>query len=307
MEIVNIEKLKRLKEKFAIAIGVFDGVHLGHQMVINSAIRYAKENFIKSMVITFDKSPKIALGNVLNDGYLTPIDEKLRILKEMGVNCTLVLKFDKSLSNLNADEFINEYLLKIGVCYISVGSDFKFGQRGAGNVELLLSHDQFKVDVSDPVLMDGVRISSTRIKKCLKMSDLNLVNTMLGRYFSVNGEVMRGKQLGSAIGFPTANLKLDEGYLFPLRGVYRTISHIDGFRFISMTNIGFNPTANLQESVSNETYIFDFDADIYCKQLRIEFLNKIRDEVKFNNLEELIAQLEKDKSVVEAMSMTINV
>jgi len=305
MEIVDIEKLKNSNEKLATAIGVFDGVHLGHQLVINNAIRYAKTNNAKSMVITFDINPKIALGNALEDGYLTPTDEKLRILKEMGIDYALVLKFDSSLSNLSADEFITEYLLKIGVCYVSVGFDFRFGQGGAGNVELLLSHDEFKVDVSDAVLMDEVKVSSTRIKKCLKMGDLDSANLMLGRCFSVSGKIVSGQQVGAKIGFPTANLKLSDDYLFPLRGVYHTISHVDNSRFKSMTNIGFNPTANLRESISTETHIFDFEENIYGKQLRVEFLHKIRDEIKFNNVDELIAQLERDK--ITAYKMSINV
>lgn len=305
MEIVNIESLKNLKEKFAIAIGFFDGVHLGHQFVINKAISYAKENNAKSMAFTFDRSPKVALGNALNDGYLTPIDEKLRILNKMGVDYAIVLKFDSSLSSLNADEFIDEYLLKIGVCYVSIGFDFRFGQGGAGNTELLRCHNDFIVDVSEPVLMAGSKVSSTRIKKSLKMGDLNIANHMLGRNFSVSGEVVRGRQIGETIGFPTANLMLDEDYFLPLRGVYGTVSHVDGARFASMTNIGFNPTANLQASISIETYIFDFNADIYGKQLRIEFLNKIRDEIKFNNLDELIAQLKRDRNAVESMSINV--
>ena len=305
MQVINIEKLENIEEKFAIAIGFFDGVHLGHQLVINNAVNYAKENHVKSMAITFDRSPKVALGNVLDDGYLTPIGEKLRILEEMGVDYVLVLKFDASLSNLSADAFVDEYLLKIRTCYVSVGFDFKFGQGGAGNVKFLLCRDAFKVDVSEPVLMDGVKVSSTEIKKCLKIGDLERVNLMLGRCFSVSGEVVNGRQLGGTIGFPTANLKLDGDYLFPLRGVYKTVSYVDGSRFLSMTNIGFNPTANLQEFVSIETHIFDFNADIYSKKLRVEFLSKIRDEIKFNNLDELIAQLEKDKIAVSSMSTDV--
>ena len=165
MKIVNIEKLENIEEKCAVAIGFFDGVHLGHQLVINNAVSYAKENYVKSMAITFDRSPKVALGNVLDDGYLTPIDEKLRILKEMGVDYILVLKFDTSLSSLSADEFIKKYLLKTRACYVSVGFDFRFGQGGTGNVGFLLDHDEFKVNVSEPVLMDGVKVSSTRIKR----------------------------------------------------------------------------------------------------------------------------------------------
>ena len=301
MEVMNVEKLRGLKEKFAVAIGFFDGVHLGHQRVINHVIRYAKENQVKSVVITFDKSPKVVLGNAPGDGCLTPTDEKLRILEEMGIDYALILKFDATFLNLSADEFISEYLLKIRTCYVSVGFDFRFGQGGAGDTKLLQCRNEFKVEVSEAVQMAGVKVSTTQIKKYLKMDDLDLANQMFGRSFSVSGKVGYGRQLGRTIGFPTANLKISEDYLFPLRGVYVTVSHIGDDSFMSMTNIGFNPTTNFQESVSIETYIFDFDADIYDTQLRIEFLSKIRDEVKFDGLDELIDQLEKDKRIVESM------
>jgi len=302
MEVVNIEELRRLKEKFAVAIGFFDGIHLGHQKVINHVIRYAKENRVKSIVITFDKSPKVVLGNAPNEGCLTPTDEKLRILEGMGVDYALILKFDAAFLNLSADEFINEYLLKIRACYVSIGFDFRFGHGGAGNASLMVSHGQFKVEVSEPVLMDGVKVSTTQIKKYLKMGDLDLVSGMFGRCYSVSGNVGYGRQLGRTIGFPTANLKLNEDYLFPLQGVYATKSYIGDASFMSMTNIGFNPTANLQELISIETYIFDFDADIYGEKLRLEFLGKIRDEVKFDDIDKLVAQLEADKNAVKLMS-----
>ena len=303
MEIVNIGQLENLNEKFAVAIGFFDGLHLGHQVVINHAIHYAKENHIKSVVMTFDRSPKVALGHAETEGYLTPADDKMRLLEEMGVDYALILKFDHTFLNLTADLFINEYLLKIDTCYVSVGFDFRFGQGGKGSPAMLLTHDVFKVEVSEPVLMDGEKVSTTGVKKCLKMEDLETVKKMLGRPFLISGKVVQGRQLGRTIGFPTANLQLTDDYLFPLRGVYATASYIDGIRFMSMTNIGFNPTANLQESISIETYIFDFNADIYEKVLKIEFLSKIRDEIKFNGLDELVAQLEKDKQAVKSMSI----
>lgn len=301
MEVVNLEKLVNLEEKCAVAIGFFDGVHLGHQKVINNAVNYAKENQIKSVVITFDRSPKVALGAIKNEGCLTPTAEKLRILEGLGVDYTLVLKFDTTFLNLSADAFVNDYLLKVKACYVSVGFDFRFGQGGLGNTDLLLRRDEFRVEVSEAVQMDGVKVSTTAIKNCLKLGDLESVNQMLGRHFSVSGEVVKGCQLGRAIGFPTANLKPDEAYLLSLRGVYATISHVDETCFLSMTNIGINPTVNLQASTSIETYIFDFDADIYDKKMRIAFLSKIRDEIKFDSLDALVDQLEKDKRVVNAM------
>jgi riboflavin kinase/FMN adenylyltransferase len=303
MEVVNIKKLRNLEEKFAMAIGFFDGIHLGHQKVINNAVDYANENHVKSIVITFDRSPKVALGYAMDEGYLTPTDEKLRLLEEMGVDYTLVLKFNDSLLSLSADAFINEYLLEIGTCYVSVGFDFRFGQGGTGDTERLQRCGAFKVDVSEPVLMAGAKVSTRSIKKYLKMGDLDIVTQMLGRHFSVSGEVVYGQQLGRTIGFPTVNLKLDGDYLFSLRGVYATVSYIDGIRHVSMTNVGYNPTMNLVDDISIETHIFNFDQEIYGKKIRVEFIGKIRDEITFNGIDKLIAQLEKDKLAVKSMSI----
>lgn len=303
MEVISLEELVALKQTCAVALGFFDGVHLGHQSVICNAVNYAKKNQVKSVVITFDRSPKVALGIVEDEGCLTPRVQKLRILEEMGVDCTLVLTFDTNFLNLSADSFIDNYLLRINASYVAVGFDFKFGRGGAGSSEYLLSLGKFKVEISEPVQLDGVKVSSTEIKRCLKLGDLKTVNRMLGRHFLVEGTVVRGNMLGRTIGFPTANLKLESGYLFSLRGVYATTSNVNGERFTSMTNIGFNPTANLQEAISIETYIFNFDNDIYGAQISIEFLSKIRDEVKFEGIEALIAQLEKDKNMVASMQV----
>ncbi|MCL1989445.1 MAG: bifunctional riboflavin kinase/FAD synthetase [Defluviitaleaceae bacterium] len=303
MKVINVETLQNLEEKFAVAIGFFDGIHPGHQEVIHHAARYAKENQIKSLVMTFDKSPKVVLGSAENEGYLTPTDEKLRLLEAMGIDYVLVLNCDPTFLNLSAVSFIQAYLLKIGVCYVSVGFDFKFGQGGAGDPELLKSYDSFEVKVCEPVMRAGVKVSSRSIKAYLKQGELETVNQMLGRPFSVSGEVVGGKRIGRTIGFPTANLKLNPDYLFSLRGVYATISHVSDERFVSMTNIGFNPTVNPQSSLSIETCIFGLDEEIYGKQLRLEFLGKIRDEVKFANKDTLIAQLEKDRGIAKSIAI----
>jgi len=303
VKVVNIEELRNLKEKLAVAIGFFDGIHLGHQKVINHVSRYAKENRAKSMVITFDKSPKVVLGNVPNEGCLTPIAEKLRILEGMGIDYALILTFDATFLNLSADDFINEYLLKINASYVSVGFDFRFGKGGFGDVALLASCGQFKVEVTEPVLMSGVKVSTRLIKKHLNMGELDLAYRMLGRNYSVSGHVEYGRRLGHKIGFPTANLMLDEDYLLPLRGVYATKSYIGNACFVSMTNIGFNPTVNLKASISVETHILDFDAAVYGKKLRVELISKIRDEIKFDNLDALVVQLTADKEAVKLMSI----
>lgn len=294
MQVLTVDKLLKQKEPFAAAIGFFDGVHLGHQKVIGRAVDYAKANDFKSLVITFDRSPK-----GLNDGVITTLDAKLQLLTELGVDYVLVLEFNDLLKQLSAADFVRNYLLQLGVRYVSVGFDFRFGHQGVGDALYLQKWEELTVDICEAELIDGVKIGSTEIKKSLKDGDLAGVKAMLGRAFSVVGTVVHGKKLGRTIGFPTVNLQLDAGQFLGVRGVFVTRVYLDGKEYSSMTNVGYNPTANLQQILRVETHIFDFDADIYGAQLQLEFLAKIRDEIKFASVDELVAQLEKDKKIAE--------
>lgn len=293
MEVLTSEELIKQQEPLAVAIGFFDGVHIGHQQVISNAVKYAKSNDFKSLVMTFDRSPKAKTG------YLTTMATKLQLFSELGVDYVLVLEFNDLLKQLPADRFIENYLLQLGVTFVSVGFDFRFGHHGSGDTSLLRSWGEFKVEICEPKLMDGEKVSSTRIKKSLQMGDLDAVRKMLGRNFSVSGMVVYGQQLGRTIGFPTANLQLDDDQFLELRGVFATRVRFGGDFYRGMTNVGFNPTVSLQEQLSVETHIFEFETDVYGERLQLEFLSKIRDEVRFGSLEELIMQLEKDKKIAE--------
>ena len=303
MEVVNVASLLDLNVKKAVAIGFFDSVHLGHQQVIKTAVTYAKEFSQKSVVITFDKSPKEALGFTKDTRYITPTLEKLHILKEMGVDYILILKLNQSFLQLSADEFILKYLQKINASFVSVGFDFRFGAGGARGADYLVGSGLFKVNVTKVIELAGAKVSTTRIKKCMKKGDLSEINLLIGRPYSISGIVTYGNQLGKEIGFPTANLKLGADYMMNLQGVFATACYIDDQRYVSMTNVGYNPTINLVDDISIETHIFDFDGDIYDKWLRLEFIKKIRDEMKFADVEELIKQLKKDKSAVKKVSI----
>jgi len=295
MEVLTFEQLLKQKEPLAVAIGFFDGVHIGHQAVISKAVKHAKANDFKSLVLTFDRSPKAETG------CLTPLDVKLGIFSELGVDYVLALEFNDLLKQLPAERFIEDYLLQLGVAFVSVGFDFRFGHRGAGDTAMLQRQNELQVAICEPELMDGDKVSSTRIKKSLQMGDLVAVRAMLGRDFSVCGRVVYGRQLGRTIGFPTANLQLDDEQFLGLCGVFATRVHFDGNVYHGMTNIGFNPTANLQEQLSVETHIFEFETDVYGQRLQLEFLSKIRDEIKFDGLDQLIAQLEQDKIVAKSL------
>lgn len=301
MELFEVNALKKLNEKIAFAIGFFDGVHLGHQQVIQQALDHAQEQGVKCVVMTFDTGPKVALGLTENEGYVTPLEAKLKLLEQMGVDGALVIKFDASFLCLSPDSFIQKYLLELNACFVSVGFDFRFGHRGEGDTTLLQTFSPFETKVLAPILSDGAKISTTKIKQCLKAADLAEITQMLGRPFSVAGEVVSGKQLGRTIGFPTANLKLNPTQMLPARGVYATFSYVDEKRYASMTNIGFNPTANRVKQLAVETHLLDFEGDLYGKAVRIEFREKIRDEVQFDGLPALMAQLKKDRDRVAAL------
>jgi len=303
MKVITLEELIKLKANCAVAIGFFDGIHLGHQCVIKNMTHHAKTNCLKSVVITFDKSPKVALGYTQNSGQLTPLTEKLFLLKKMNVDYTLIIKFDTTLKNLTASQFIKTYLETINAKFISIGFDFKFGQGGVGSADFLVNKTAFKIQVANPVLINGTKISTTQIKNSLVKGNLSCVTRMLGRTYAINGKVIYGKQLGRTIGFPTANLLLNEDTLLPSPGVYATATYVDGNKFASMTNIGFNPTVTQDGELTIETHLLNNKQNLYGQNLRIEFYEKIREEMKFDGLDALVEQLERDKKFVEDLSI----
>jgi len=301
MKILTMDELVKKEEKVAVAIGFFDGVHRGHQHVIEKAVNHARCHGMKSVVLTFDRRPKLVLGQVTENNYVTPLKEKMRIMGRVGADYGVVLTFDESLLKLTADAFINNYLKKMNVGYISVGFDFRFGNKGKGRVEDLQRAELCQVEISSPVELEGTKISTTRVREQLEKNDLRLVNQLLGRFFQISGVVYKGKQLGRKIGFPTANIEIGTEQLMPLRGVYATVIYIKGRPYASMTNVGYNPTMEAREKVSIETNVFDFSEDIYGEEVELHFVSKIRDEVTFDGLDHLVKQLTQDKGVATSI------
>jgi len=296
MQMITLEQLLKQQKPLAVAIGFFDGVHRGHQAVIERAVEQAQNNQQKSLVITFDKLPSKG-----SDGYLTPLDAKLKIIETLDVDYVLVLAFNDYLKNLSADQFIAEYLVATGVNFVSVGFDFKFGHCATGNTATLIAHRGFKVEIIEEIQMTGAKVSTTKIKKALQQGDLETTQKMLGRPFTLSGTVIHGQQLGRTIGFPTANLQLDADQFVGLRGVFATKIHTKATTHQGMTNIGFNPTVDSQGALSVETHIFDFNEEIYENPFRFEILSKIRDEKKFDGLDQLITQLNQDRKIAKKL------
>lgn len=294
MEVLTVEQLKQLGVQFSVAIGFFDGVHLGHQLVIKKAIKKAAEFSQKSLVITFDRSPKIAMGIAQDDGYLTPTKQKLNYFEKLGVDYTLVLPFEQELIKLSADDFITQYLTVINTKFVTVGFDFQFGNRGSGTTTTLMNNTAFKTEVIEAVEVEHQKVATTKIKSLLRAGNLEAAAQMLGRYFIVGGTVVAGKKLGRTIGFPTANVAIGSEFYQGLNGVYVTRFSIKDQTYYAMTNIGINPTVNDAGHTTVETHIFDFSKDIYGEYVKIEFLTKIREEKKFDSIDELVMQLKDD-------------
>ncbi|MBC2576828.1 bifunctional riboflavin kinase/FAD synthetase [Peptostreptococcus canis] len=283
-----------------VTIGNFDGVHKGHQTLMKKAIEYSKLNNLKSVVFTFANHPV----NYFKPGYVKNIityDEKKTLLEDLGVDVLVNIPFGVEMTEISAEDYVQNILIdKLHVKKLIVGHDFTFARKREGNVEVLkkLSTEKgFELEIVTPVLVDGKRVSSTDIRAMIAEGDVSGAEKLLGRYFAVEGIVIRARQIGRTIGFPTANLDVDKNMVIPQKGIYATIAKIDNRVFCGATSIGTNPTVN-GKGLSIETYILDFDEDIYDQRLRIEFVERMRDEIKFDSVEGLKEQLTEDVEYV---------
>lgn len=279
----------------AVALGFFDGVHIAHQKIIQTAVDYAKQNNLTPVALTFDKSPL----EILHPGtarYLTQNGEKMRLISSLGAE-TEFLKTDKSLLDMSAEDFILEILIKkYNVKYAVCGYNYRFGKGGMGDVALLKSYGEkygFKIQSIPAVMSGGESVSSSRIRKLLKEGSVTGANRLLGRSFCIFGKVQEGKHLGRTLGFPTANVFLDNSCAQLKKGVYKTQVCVDNNVYKAITNAGINPTVG-GENLRSETYIPKFEGNLYGKEIKIEFIDFLRPEIKFQSIDELKNQIQKD-------------
>lgn len=276
-----------LPEPVCAAIGNFDGVHLGHQKLIDECKRHG----YKSAVLTFYPHPSVFLKKIPNYPLVTPLEHKTDILSRMGIDYLIVVEFDEELANMPKEEFIkNMKFMNIKACVC--GYDFTFARRAEGNIRDLEKFFEF-YEVKK-FIFDDVRVSTTYIRELLSSGNVHEANRLLGRFFSIRGNVVFGSQNGRIIGFPTANVNY-KNYFLPGNGVYFVNVKIDEVYYFGMCNIGHNPTFNFQEEKKMEINIFNFDEDIYGSNIEVIFIEKIRNEQKFNSVDELVEQLKKDK------------
>ncbi|RLB10631.1 MAG: riboflavin biosynthesis protein RibF [Deltaproteobacteria bacterium] len=293
----DLSELKSPIQNPVLTIGNFDGVHRGHLALFDKVKQIAKEINGLSVVMTFDPHPIKVLSNGNGPPVITPTPQKLRLIKEAGIDIILCLPFTKEFATISAKDFVEKILVqKIGVKYIVVGYDYAFGKNRQGNIEFLKKMAEqygFKVEVVNPVSINGTIVSSTKIRNLVQEGKLEEAKILLGRNYQVTGTVIKGKNRGTRIlGYPTANLKLiDE--LTPKTGVYAVKVHIDNKVYKGVANIGYNPTFG-NGAFSVETHIIGFDKNILGKEIRVEFVKRLRDEKKFKSPSELAEQIKKD-------------
>jgi riboflavin kinase/FMN adenylyltransferase len=282
----------------AVGLGNFDGLHVGHMALINTLTNEARINGLHSIIYTFTKHPENILRKKLFTPLLTTVGKRIRLLEGTSLDYLYFDEFDENFSRLKPENFVREVLLdRLGARLVVAGFNYRFGYMGQGDVNLLRELGRkynFKVIVIPPVKVDNEVVSSTAIREYVAKGDMESVFRLLGRHYSITGEVMDGKRLGRRIGFPTANLHPEEYLVMPHNGVYITKTLYNGEFYSSLTNIGLNPTFGDIARISAETHILNFDKDIYRSSIEVFFLKKLRNEKKFKNAEELSAQIRKD-------------
>jgi len=283
-------------------IGNFDGVHMGHKKIIRSIKETAERKGLSTCVITFHPHPQKVLKNI-DVPLLVPIRERLKLLEKEGVDYTACYTFTEEISKISARDFITNILVgKLNVKHLIVGPDFSFGNKREGNAELLEEMGKklhFETRVLEPFVLDGEVVSSTAIREMLQRGDAKKAARFLGYDFYIDGTVTEGEKRGRKIGFPTINLDTDWDIL-PKVGVYATRAYVDDERFDSITNIGFRPTFG-ENKLLIETHLFDFSSDIYGKRVRVEFVERIRNEERFEGVDALVAQIKKDVEQVKGV------
>jgi len=297
MKIFHGTENANISRPTVLTLGVFDGLHLGHQRIMQTVIDRAKAADAVATAITFDPHPRAVLHPESAPPLLQTLDQRLANLEVLGIEQTIVIPFSREFAGQPAEKFLSDIIHdRLHANEVYLGRGFAFGKDRGGNIELIRKMSArlgFVADEVDEVQLRGQRISSSKIRGLLDAGRVNLARRMLGRPYGVEGVVIRGNRRGHTIGFPTANLK-PHNRVIPRFGVYATATLIDGVWRKSITNIGVRPTFESDAEPSIESYVFDFDGDLYGDVLRVRFLHRIRDEKKFNGVEELKAQIERD-------------
>ncbi|MFW5972019.1 MAG: bifunctional riboflavin kinase/FAD synthetase [Bacillota bacterium] len=306
MEVIKSKDFKNIDMgPLVLAVGTFDGVHIGHQEVIKKAVDIAKEKNLPVGVYTFNPHPLKVLKPAIAPRSIISSRQKIELLSNMGLNYYLEQKFSNSFAEMEYKDFVKDFLIgKFRVVHLVVGEDFHLGKNGKGDVQSLSKYGVkhgFKVTGLENITRDDERISSTRIRELIKKGKVDQISDYLGRKYRLDGTVIKGMGRGHKFGIPTANLKLDTDYQIPQKGVYACYVYYKNKQYCGIVNLGYNPTfANNRFSI--EVHILNFDKDdIYGEWLSVELIERIRDEMTFDSTEELVARIKKDILYTESL------
>lgn len=280
-----------------VALGTFDGMHLGHREILMRCVSRGRQDCIPSVAFTFQKHPVEVIRPQFAPLLLTDIEDKLALIQGIGIDNTVIAQFDEEMARATPEEFVREILVdSLRARHVIIGFNYTFGWKAQGNAESLRELGEkhgFRVEVAEPVLVDGAVVSSTRIRSHLGEGDMEGAQAMLGRPFSIKGRIIRGESRGKTLGYPTVNLDVSHGTALPKCGVYATGIHVKGHMFKAVTNIGTRPTF-AGKNVSVETHIIGFEGDLYGETIRVFFVKRLRDEIRFPTSEALACQISQD-------------
>lgn len=300
MNIIELKKQDKnwtMESKVGIALGNFDGLHRGHQFLIKEMIGKSKNLGIEPSILLFNRHSKAITLEEKKLELISPLEDKINLLKDMGIKNIFLIEFNKDFMKLSGKEFIEKILIKkLNVMHITVGFDYSFGFKAScDSKDLLKVGDSNGLDINivKPIYVDGYLISSTIIRNMIKDGQIRKANSLLGRNYKISGKIVSGDGRGRHLGFPTANLDIDFEYVKPKNGVYKSIVRIGQKSYYGITNIGMTPTFD-NNYIKVETYILDFKGDIYDEYVELELLDFIREEIRFKSPKDLIQQISKD-------------
>ena len=289
---ISLENLPLFHEDVCACIGYFDGIHIGHQQLLSKCIDISKQKHTKACMITFDPDPFVIFHPELKNEHITPMEDRIHLAHAFGMDCVYKLEFTKEMASLSIDAF-HELLNRLRVIHLVCGFDFKYAYKNTGNIETL-KNQSFDMTVIDSINDDCMKISSSRIEPYIKEGKVYKASQLLGYIYSISGVVVHGFQRGShLLNVPTANLLYNPEYVLPKVGVYAGYALVHNVMYKAMINVGKNPTFD-NEELTIEGYILDFNQDIYDQNIRFFFYHFIREEMKFNSIDDLKNQLYKD-------------
>ena len=310
MELIRLKKGENLKTNCAIVatIGQFDGLHLAHLLLLRKTIEISQKRNFKSAMFTFDPHPDFVLNKDTTNNYVTPFDEKVKILKQIGVDYMIVIEFNKEVAQMLPISFVEDILIANGVKEVVVGFDFSFGQKGLGKANMIeeLSNGRIKCHIINEIKYENQKIGTSFIKSLLQNGRVKEVKDIMGRFYKITGKVVHGNQVGRTINFPTANFHINSSFAKLHPGVYVVRVSIDNQKYLGIANLGTNPSFNKVDHMVFETHIFDFNQDIYDKIIDVELIDFIRNEIKFSSKEDFLEQILKDTAYARMVSAQLN-